>query len=180
MLTAILLLILSLALLLLAWWLASRARRSQELSGLPKGRLVYADTAHWSAVAQPYFSRRYRLTGKPDYLIDTPHGLVPVEVKNTSAPPGTQAYDSHIMQLAAYCLLVEEASSHPPPFGLIHYRDATIRIDYTPALRQALLSLLDQMRRDLRAPDVRRSHADPARCQACGVRHACGNQALSP
>lgn len=177
--TAILLLALSLALLLLAWWLASRARRAEQRSGLPKGRLVYADTAHWSAVAQPYFSRRHRLTGKPDYLVETPHGLVPVEVKNTAAPPGAEAYDSHIMQLAAYCLLVEESTGQPPPYGLIHYRDATIRIDYTPALRDALLALLDAMRRHLSAPDVKRSHADPARCQACGVRHACGSQSLS-
>jgi CRISPR-associated exonuclease Cas4 len=175
----ILLLTLSLAFLLLAWWLASRARRSQKLSGLPKGRLVYADTAHWSAVTQPYFSSRHRLTGKPDYLVDTPHGLVPVEVKNTTAPSDGQAYESHVMQLAAYCLLVEEASSYPPPYGLIHYRDATIRIDYTPTLRQALLSLLDDMRRQLHASDMRRSHDDPARCRACGVRHACGSQALS-
>ena len=95
------LLVLSIIFLTIALWLAWRARRGQQRSGLPQGRLVYADTGRWSAVAQPYFSQRYRLTGKPDYLVDSDHGLVPVEVKHTAVPAGGQAYTSHIMQLAA-------------------------------------------------------------------------------
>ena len=63
------LLLFSLLLLGIALWLALRARRGQQRSGLPQGRLVYADTGRWSAVARPYFSPRYRLTGKPDYLV---------------------------------------------------------------------------------------------------------------
>ena len=38
------LLILGLLLLGLALWLTARARRGQRASGLPRGRLVYADT----------------------------------------------------------------------------------------------------------------------------------------
>ena len=53
-------------LLIVALWLAVRVRRGRQRSGLPQGRLVYADTGRGSAVAQPYFSPRYRLTGKPD------------------------------------------------------------------------------------------------------------------
>ena len=96
-------------LLLLALWLYLSAARSQRRSGLPQGRLVYADTGRWSEVSRPYFSQRYRLTGKPDYLVETGDGLVPVEVKHGAAPVGGQPYDSHVMQLAAYCLLVEDA-----------------------------------------------------------------------
>lgn len=165
-------------LLVLALGLALRARRGQVQSGLPQGRLVYADTGRWSAVAKPYFSAHYGLTGKPDYLVETEQGLVPVEVKRTAAPAGGQAYASHIMQLAAYCLLVEEAHGQAPPHGLIRYADATVQIDYTPALRQALLDLLGEMRQARASSDVRRSHGDPARCRGCGVRHACGDQAL--
>ncbi len=165
-------------LLVLALWLAWRARRGQAQSGVPSGRLVYADTGRWSAVAKPYFSARYGLTGKPDYLVETEQGLVPVEVKRTAAPASGQAYPSHVMQLAAYCLLVEEAHGQPPPYGLIHYANATVQIDYTTALRQALLDLLAEMRQARVASDVPRSHGDPARCRGCGVRHACGSQAL--
>lgn len=168
----------SFLLLALALWLAWRARRGQRQSGLPEGRLVYADTGQWSAVAKPYFSASHGLTGKPDYLVETEGGLVPVEVKRTAAPPGGQAYPSHVMQLAAYCLLVEESHGQAPSHGLIRYRDATVQIDYTPALRQALLDLLDEMRQARPSQDVRRTHDDPARCRHCGVRHACGNQML--
>jgi CRISPR-associated exonuclease Cas4 len=172
------LLVLSIVLLTIALWLALRAWRGQQRSGLPQGRLVYADTGRWSAVARPYFSQRYRLTGKPDYLVDSDEGLVPVEVKHTVAPAAGQAYTSHIMQLAAYCLLVEEAHGETPPYGLIRYNGATVQIDYTPALRSRLLELLDELRASRSMADVGRSHRDAARCRACGVRHACGADAL--
>lgn len=172
------LLVLGLVLLGLALWLALRARRGQQRSGLPQGRLVYADTGRWSAVARPYFSQRYRLTGKPDYLVDSGDGLVPVEVKHTAAPAGGQAYASHIMQLAAYCLLVEEAHGTAPPYGLIRYNNATVQIDYTQTVRNQLLELLDDLRASRGMVEARRSHRDTARCRACGVRHACGADAL--
>lgn len=168
----------AIVLLAMALWLALRARRGRQQSGLPQGRLVYADTGRWSAVARPYFSPRYRLTGKPDYLVDSDDGLVPVEVKKTTAPAGGRAYPSHVMQLAAYCLLVEEAHGKMPPYGLVRYDDATVRIDYTADLRSALLEMLDAVRVSRSQKNVHRSHHDPARCRACGVRHACGAAAL--
>jgi CRISPR-associated exonuclease Cas4 len=172
------LLAVSVALLLAAGWVALRSRRSQKLSGLPKGRLIYADTGQWSEVAQPYFSKQHRLTGKPDYLVDTGDGLVPVEVKHTAAPQGGQAYESHVMQLAAYCLLVEESHGNRPPYGLIRYVDATVQIEYTPALRQHVLDLLEDMRASCKLQEVKRSHGDRTRCRACGVQHACGRHSL--
>jgi CRISPR-associated exonuclease Cas4 len=118
------------------------------------------------------------VTGKPDYIVEYGDTLVPVEVKHTAAPADGRAYDSHIMQLAAYCLLIEETYAQRPPHGLIRYDDATLQIDYTPALRSRLLALLDDLRASRQIEDVNRSHADPARCRACGVRHACGRQSL--
>jgi CRISPR-associated exonuclease Cas4 len=170
--------VLGLALLGVALWLALRARRGRQRSGLPQGRLVYADTGHWSAVARPYYSPRYNLTGKPDYLVQSEEGLAPVEVKHTAAPASGRAYDAHVMQLAAYCLLVEEAHGQAPRYGLIRYKDATLQIDYTPALRGQLLALLEQVRASRGPTEVARSHREPARCRACGVRHACGAAAL--
>ncbi len=168
----------SAALLALALWLARRAGRGRQESGLPQGRLVYADTGRWSAVARPYFSPHYNLTGKPDYLVQSAEGLAPVEVKHTAAPASGRAYDSHVMQLAAYCLLVEEVHGERPRYGLIRYNNTTIQIDYTQALRDQLLALLEQVRASRGLAEVTRSHREPARCRACGVRHACGAAAL--
>jgi len=51
------------------------------------------------------------------------------------------------------------------------------RIEFTDELRAQLLELLNEMRRDLSAEDVARSHMDARRCRGCGYRAECG-QAL--
>lgn len=160
---------------LIGGWLAlSRATRARHATGLPPGRVVYADTGDWRPPDAPFFSATYGLTGKPDYLVKTRAGAVPVEVKSGSAPP--QPYASHVLQLAAYCLLVEEAEGRAPPYGLIKYADAVFEVEYTAALRRGLLGLLDAMRR-LHARGGRRgvprSHDEPHRCARCGYREMC-------
>ncbi len=168
------LLILLVALLLIGLWLLILSRRRRVRGGLPAGEVVYSDSRAWQPVARPLISRRYGLIGKPDYLVEVARGQapVPVEVKTGRRP--SQPYPGHIMQLAAYCLLVEEQWQTAPPYGLIHYgEDATFRIDYTPALRTELLAVLAEMRAASAAPDVTRSHQEPARCRRCGVAHAC-------
>ena len=51
-------------------------------------------------------SETYRLTGRPDYIVEINGELVPVEVKSGRMPRGPLF--SHILQTAAYCLLLEE------------------------------------------------------------------------
>lgn len=147
-----------------------QATGTRRAAGLPTGRVVYADTGDWRPPEAPLFSATNRLTGKPDYLVETRAGLVPVEVKSSVAPP--QPYPSHVLQLAAYCLLVEEAEGRTPPYGLIKYADAVFEVEYTPTLRRELLALMEDMQRDRRrgAP---RSHDEPRRCAGCGYRQAC-------
>lgn len=69
---------------------------------------------------------------------------------------------------------MEEKYGSLPPYGLIKYRDTVFRVDFTPDLREELLQVLEEMRGDLRAEDVRRSHSDPGRCLGCGFRSECG------
>jgi len=151
--------------------LLRRARRLHEQTGLPEGRVIYADTGAWDRCEKPLFSRRYLLTGKPDYLVDDRRAKIPVEVKSTPSPPSP--YRSHVLQLAAYCLLVEEEYGQSPPYGIIKYRDQTYAVEYTAQLRSQLLSVLAEMRQDLDADDVYPSHANPNRCRSCGYREEC-------
>jgi len=155
-------------------WLLVRARRAYRDTGLPVGRIAYVDTGAWDRCERPLFSRRYRLTGKPDYLVRSPAGVVPVEVKSGAAPQ--QPYPAHILQLAAYCLLVEERDGQTVPYGIIKYADKAFEIDYTPSLRVQVVDTIEAMRRGLRAPErvgVERSHDEPRRCLACGYRDQC-------
>lgn len=151
--------------------LLRRARCLHEQTGLPQGRVIYADTGAWNRCEKPLFSRRYLLTGKPDYLVDDRRTKIPVEVKSVLSPPSP--YRSHVLQLAAYCLLVEEEAGQPPPYGIIKYQDQTCAIEYTAPLRDELLSVLAEMRQRLAADDVAPSHANPNRCRSCGYREEC-------
>jgi CRISPR-associated exonuclease Cas4 len=157
--------LLLLALLTLLW--AARLRAS---TGLPWAPVVYQDTGG-HAPEQTLVSRRHGLSGRPDYLISSRGRMIPVEVK-----PGRRAaepYDSDLMQLAAYCLLVEETTGVAPPYGLLRYAERTFRLDYTPRVRDELLDMLDTMREALDAPDCGRSHDQPQRCRACGFYEQC-------
>jgi len=165
------LLLTALALGGLGLWLLLRARAARRETGLPAGRVTYVDTGAWERCERPLFSNRYRLTGRPDYLVRSREGLIPVEVKSGRAPQ--QPYLSHVLQLAAYCLLVEEQEARRPPHGILKYQDRTFEIDYTSALRDELLHVLADMRRALEARDVDRSHEEAARCRGCGYRHRC-------
>jgi CRISPR-associated exonuclease Cas4 len=166
---------LALALLLLALFAALWALRLRRKSGLPWAVVRYSDT-HRRAVEEPLFARRLGLTGKPDYLIERRGQLIPVEVK-----PGRRAgrpYESDLMQLAAYCLLVEETSGTAPPYGLLRYAEHTFRLDYTSAVRDELLLTLHEMRVMLEDDDCDRSHDEPQRCLGCGFYSQC-DEALS-
>jgi CRISPR-associated exonuclease Cas4 len=158
------LLVLGVALLLLA-------RREHRRSGLPQGRVIYTDTRGWRRAEKPLFSRTFLLAGRPDYLVADGGEIIPVEVKSGRTP--AQPYRSHVLQLAAYCLLVEEEYAKRPSHGIIKYADRTFEVDYTPELESALLATLDRMRSDLRRGEVPRSHNHPARCLSCGFRESC-------
>lgn len=155
----------------LGFWLLMRSGMAHRETGLPSGRVTYVDTGAWDRCERPLFSRRHRLTGRPDYLVQSRQSVIPVEVKSGAAPE--QPYQAHVLQLAAYCLLVEEQEGRSPPFGIIKYDDEAFEVDYTPALRAELLDILNGIRNDLGARDVRRSHDEPARCRGCGYRDRC-------
>jgi CRISPR-associated exonuclease Cas4 len=156
------------------------ARRMRAARGLPAGEVVYTDTRAWEEQPQPLVSRRYGLIGKPDYLVRTQEKraqlTIPVEVKSGKRPQ--TPHEGHVLQLATYCLLVEDTLGSRPPYGLLHYADATLRIPYTDDLRQRVLETASAIRAARRAADLRRDHDDPRRCVHCGYRHACGDDAL--
>ena len=153
---------------LVFFWQSNRQRKD---AGLPGGRVINTDTLGWGKVEKPLFYPALELTGKPDYLIQQNGQIIPVEVKSGRAPD--TPYDSHIYQLAAYCLLVEKTYKKRPPYGIIHYENRDFAVDYTHELEESLLDLLADMKRDEYKHDVPRSHEQAARCAKCGFRKVC-------
>jgi len=177
---------------LILLWQSSRIHRA---SGLPAGKIIYTDTRPWRAVEQPLFDAGLGLTGRPDYLVEKGGEIIPVEVKSGSRPEAP--YESHIYQLAAYCLLVERVHGRRPSHGILHYgspnqaagnperrgRQRSFAIEFTPTLEKAILDLLGEMQRVVmqdkdRSQGIDRSHQSAARCRACGFRSRC-DQALA-
>jgi len=154
---------------LIAFWLG---RRSQVDAGLPIGRVIYSDTSGWRSPEKPLFSQTYRLAGKPDYLVQQGREIIPIEVKSSNAPTDGPRR-SHVLQLAAYCLLVEETYRHRPKYGIVKYADRMFAVDYTDALKATLLDVMAAMRDDIADSMAHRSHDETARCAHCGYRHAC-------
>ncbi|MBC8160580.1 MAG: CRISPR-associated protein Cas4 [Roseiflexaceae bacterium] len=157
--------LLTLAVVLLVWALRIRQR-----TGLPWAPVRSQDT-RGRELEKPLVARRLGLTGKPDYVIERRGALIPVEVK-----PGRQSpvpYESDLMQLAAYCVLIEETEDTPPPYGLLRYAERTFQLDYTPQVRAEVLDLIDEMRAALDQADCQRSHDEARRCQSCGFFEVC-------
>lgn len=170
------LLILSLLLVIAAaglFWQASRTRRA---AGLPGGRVIYSDTSTWQPTEEPLYDALIGLTGRPDYLIEQAGTIIPVEVKSGRIPHGP--YDSHILQVAAYCLLIERVYGTRPPHGVIHYTNGprtnrTYAVEYTPDLESSLHDLIADIRFQERRKNPDRSHESVARCRGCGFRKVC-------
>jgi CRISPR-associated exonuclease Cas4 len=152
-------------------WLLIRAGAARRETGLPEGRVTYVDTRAWDRCDRPLFSHRHQLTGRPDYLVQSGQAVIPVEVKSGAAPE--QPYQAHLLQLAAYCLLLEEQEGRAPPHGILKYDDRAFEVDYTRSLRAELLDTLGAIRHDLHARDVQRSHDQSGRCRGCGYRDQC-------
>ncbi len=167
------LLALALILLILGWLSLGRSIALRRESGLPRGRLVYADSPgeNWRLNNKPLYSAAHNLVGKPDYLVKTKKGLIPVEVKSTRSP--NVPYLGHLLQLAAYCLLIEQSTGLTPAYGLLKYADALYEVDFTPELRRELLDTLTDMRQARLAENVSRSHQQSNKCAACGLHHIC-------
>ncbi|MGB8344278.1 MAG: CRISPR-associated protein Cas4 [Ktedonobacteraceae bacterium] len=145
-------------------------RERHRALGLPEGKLVYEDA---DGRGEPLSSVDYPLLGKPDYVVETPDGRpVPVELKLTvegvAAP-----YSNHVVQVAAYCLILEDYFEQVPTHGILRYADREFTIEYTPALRKKVIKLLTLMAQcSEQAPPPLKSQK-AAKCRACAFQALC-------
>ncbi len=149
-----------------AWALRalSDRRREREL-----GRLEAIDAGAPATLR----SDRYRLQGRPDVVRRAADGTgVPVEVKSRASPHRGPPR-SHLVQVWAYCLLVEESTGRAPPFGVLRYSDAEFRVRWDAAARRELLAL----RAEIARPYDGRATPSPERCARCPWVESCDARA---
>jgi CRISPR-associated exonuclease Cas4 len=160
-------------LLTIGVWLWSREQRVQ--TGLPEGDVIYTDTNTWFQNTDSLVARSLKLVGKPDYLIQEADGsIIPVEIKSGNAP--AEPHEGHVLQLAAYCVLVMENYQVRPQYGIIQYQDTAFAVDFTADMEEDLYDLLAEMRETMFTGEADRDHNDWQRCRRCGLRTVCGQR----
>ena len=134
---------------------------------LPDGEIIYVDDMEKAPILK---SERYGIWGRPDLLLKSGEDYIPVEIKTGRIPRGP--HFSHIMQLTAYMLLVEE-NYRAPPYGILMYGPQVYRIDYEEGLKRIMLEKVAEMRKALKTGEVHRNHNRPGKCRHCSRRDIC-------
>lgn len=134
-----------------------------------KSKTIYSD--HREKPEKALFSPKYNLIGKPDFILHTKDGLLPLEIKSSKRP--NKPYFSHVMQLISYCLLIEEVKGTKPKYGFIQYKGGKpFTIQYTEKMKYFLTKTMKEMR------DYMESEESPKpikknKCNYCTYKEDC-------
>ncbi len=142
--------------------------KKNELS-LGEGEIKYVDEL--GKEIELLVSEKYGLRGRPDYIKKIDGELIPVEVKTGRIPKGP--FFSHVLQSAAYCLLVEDVKDKKPPYGIVKYGETEYKVDYEDELKELLLEKIEEMRSATKTGDVHRNHNRKGKCLNCSRRSIC-------
>ncbi|MFO8078655.1 MAG: CRISPR-associated protein Cas4 [Thermoplasmatota archaeon] len=138
---------------------------------IPDGRAIYEDLFEQS---KPLYSSVFPLAGKPDYILKTADGVIPVEIKTGNH---NQPQKHHVMQLAAYCQLVEERFGKRPAYGLLVYYDSKkqFKISYTQSLKRQLSETVEMMKQisEKGWDDHVKEYIDTKKCGSCAMKSYC-------
>lgn len=148
--------------------LARWTRHRRSALGIADGVVVSADD---SLIRAPTLhSERLGLVCRCDHLLRVGETYVPVEQK----PSARRLHQSHILQLGALCLLVQEVYGVRPPYGVVVLADGTQeRVAFTEELERGVLRTMAEMRRVLAAGEPSGPRWLASKCHACGYRPIC-------
>jgi len=133
------------------------------------GDLVYIDST--KEKPKLFVSKKHGLSGRPDAVVLDGEHHIPVELKTGRVPRGPLF--SHILQVVAYCVLLEEEYGKAPPYGIIRYGDTAYEIEYNVDQRSLLLQKLGEMRAAIGKGEAHRNHSRPGKCIHCSRRAVC-------
>ncbi len=146
--------------------LSVRRARQIRVKRAIHGEIKYVDQGN----TQMLRSDRYGLQGRPDFILQVEGEVVPVELKSGRTPKGPLF--SHILQVAAYCLLLEEAGEQVS-HGVLRYEEAEHEVEFNPDLRNIVITKLDEMRKLRETGEVHRNHHRLGKCRSCSRREIC-------
>ncbi|MFW6140955.1 MAG: CRISPR-associated protein Cas4 [Candidatus Saliniplasma sp.] len=149
--------------------LGREVKTKKEKLHMPDAEVDYVDLYEESS--KMFASDKYRLRGRPDYVVKENETRIPVEIKTGRVPKGP--FFSHILQVAAYCLLMEEDTGKAPPYGIVKYGEKEFEVEYDDSLKDLLIEKLEEMREIFQTEDVHRNHNRKGKCRNCSRREIC-------
>lgn len=145
-----------------------RYRRNQRKAHLVPGRLVASDL---SGPGPLLHDPEWNLQGRPDQILETKSGWVPVEFKTGKTP--AHPHRNHAQQVGCYLRLVEVATGKAPDYGLLNYPDGVFRIEWNDTLRADVQETLRRIAKARADGSADRDHHHVGRCMGCSRRGAC-------
>ncbi len=147
----------------------TQVRAERKKMQMPEGEIIYVDLEDESS--EVLISRRYGLSGRPDHIIEKNGRFIPVELKTGRTPRGPLF--SHIVQVGAYCLIIEDVTGKAPPNGIIKYPEKSFEIEFTEELKGIVLKKREELLSDLERGEAHRNHNRPGKCRNCSRRNIC-------
>jgi CRISPR/Cas system-associated exonuclease Cas4 (RecB family) len=168
LLTALVMVSMSSGLFVLAALSERAAHKRLRTAGLVPGTLVDTDL---SGAGELLSDDEWGIQGRPDYVIRTQDGVIPVEVKSGRTPE--RPHENHVLQLACYLRLLEAKTGSPPVYGLITYPEGTFRVEWDDDVQRYLRGTLARMERAVAEGRADRDHEHVGRCRGCARRAVC-------
>ncbi len=166
--TTLVLLSSSVGLMVIALDAQRRYLAQQREFGLVPGRLLATDL---TGDGETLRDSEWGVSGRPDYVLQTDSGYVPVEVKTGRTPE--KPHESHVLQLACYLRLVEVAHGPPPPYGLLAYPEGVFRVAWDDDVKTRLRNVLAAIGKAQETGVADRNHEIRGRCRGCSRRAFC-------
>ncbi|MBS3147079.1 CRISPR-associated protein Cas4 [Candidatus Woesearchaeota archaeon] len=146
-------------------------KKIKDKAHIPSGNIFRVDL---NKPSKALVSDRYKLAGKPDYLLNVDGKIIPVEFKTS---PNNKIKDGHVLQLASYCLLVEECYKQKVEYGILDYNGVKYNIPFTNELKNELLKTLYEIRNVTEIPN--RNHENSGKCWNCAYNYGCPSNLIS-
>lgn len=148
---------------LMAESIAKKKRRKVNVDG----KVLYVGTDDQRLLV----SEKYKLTGRPDYILMVGTEVIPVDLKTGRQPRGPLF--SHILQVGAYCLLLSDENARRVSRGILKYGDVEHEIEFDIELENLLLCKLAEMRAIMKSGEAHRNHNRAGKCAGCSRRDHC-------
>ena len=118
-------------------------------------------------------SDELELKGKIDRVEQHKEVLVPVEIK-TGRAPSEGVWESHLVQVGSYMLLLEYTQNATVNEGKIYYLDSGERVvKMNPALREEIVRLKDKVKIVLHSQDIPDFVDNENKCRKCPLQKDC-------